>query len=96
VIFNYGYPVTVNDEKQYKFVKQLLEEGDMDTVEAKPTLAGEDFSYILEKVPGVMWFLAAGGHGGGNHTPTFALGETEMWRGVYMYLKLAVTKFNSK
>lgn len=68
----------------------------METFEIKPFLAGEDFSFILEKVPGIMWFLAVGGRGGGNHTPTFVLGEDEMWRGVFMYLKLAATKYNPK
>ncbi len=55
-----GYPVTVNHADQSDFFgkvcEQTLGEGKFLTMPA-PVMGGEDFSYILQQVPGVMAFL---------------------------------------
>jgi hippurate hydrolase len=57
-----GYPVTVNDGPFSAFVKQALGQvvGAASVIEAPhPLMGAEDFSYLLQKVPGAMFFLGA-------------------------------------
>ncbi|WP_299358449.1 M20 aminoacylase family protein [uncultured Paracoccus sp.] len=61
VDFRRGYPVTVNDPDAMQHAAQVARQvaGDVDlTVE--PMMAGEDFSYMLEKRPGAYIFLGNG------------------------------------
>src|SRR5690606_11511082 len=56
-----GYPVTVNDADVARLVLDTAEQvvaDDARAVEAPaPTMGAEDWSYVLEKVPGAMAFL---------------------------------------
>jgi len=54
-----GYPTVVNHPQLTEFVKEVAGEllGEGMVVDLEPSLGGEDFSYFLEKVPGVMWKL---------------------------------------
>src|SRR5262249_50087736 len=57
-----GYPVTVNDGPFAGFVHDVAAEllGDGAVTEmANPIMGAEDFSYVLERVPGAMAFLGA-------------------------------------
>jgi len=57
-----GYPVTVNDEGFARFAQQVASEvaGDGSVIEMKaPVMGAEDFSYILQRVPGAIVFLGA-------------------------------------
>jgi hippurate hydrolase len=59
-----GYPPTVNNPEQTKFALGVAatvcgEHGVRDNV--KPSMGAEDFSYMLEKVPGAMVMLGNGG-----------------------------------
>ena len=74
-IINYerGYPVTVNDAKSIDFAlgvaKQVV--GDKNVVEnAEPLTPSEDFSYMLEKVPGA-YIIMGNGDSAGLHTPHY-------------------------
>lgn len=54
------YPVTVNDEGEARFVSETLSEafGQARVVESpNPVMGSEDFSYVLEQVPGAFLFL---------------------------------------
>jgi amidohydrolase len=57
-----GYPVTVNDESFVGFVRgvvsELLGAGSYREM-AAPVMGAEDFSYVLQLVPGAMVFLGA-------------------------------------
>lgn len=57
-----GYPVTINDAAMAELVgrtaKQVLGEGRYVTSPA-PIMGAEDFSYVLQKVPGAMMSLGA-------------------------------------
>ena len=71
-IINYerGYPVTVNDAESIDFAlgvaKQVV--GDKNVVEnAEPLTPSEDFSYMLEKVPGA-YIIMGNGDSAGLHT----------------------------
>ncbi|MBI0163775.1 amidohydrolase [Bartonella sp. M0283] len=74
-IINYerGYPVTVNDAESIDFAlgvaKQVV--GDKNVVEnAEPLTPSEDFSYMLEKVPGA-YIIMGNGDSAGLHTPHY-------------------------
>ena len=59
-----GYPPTVNDVDQARFAIDVAagvcgEHAVRDN--ARPSMGAEDFSYMLEKVPGAMVWLGNGG-----------------------------------
>ncbi|MEO3867727.1 M20 family metallopeptidase [Nonomuraea sp. B12E4] len=60
--FGMGYPVTVNDESEAGFVGRTAEElfgPGRFFVTPNPIMGSEDFSYVLESVPGAFTFLGA-------------------------------------
>ena len=61
--YNYGYPPTVNHQKETKFAADVAEEivgvQNVD-INAKPIMASEDFSYMLEERPGCYFHLGQG------------------------------------
>ena len=59
-----GYPPTVNNAEQTKFALGVAAEvcgGHAVRDNIKPSMGAEDFSYMLEKVPGAMVMLGNGG-----------------------------------
>ena len=57
-----GYPVTINDAGFTAFVRSIAAEliGEDQVVDMQaPVMGAEDFSYVLEHVPGAMAFLGA-------------------------------------
>ena len=59
-----GYPPTVNDAERARFAIDVAagvcgEQGVSDG--ARPSMGAEDFSYMLERVPGAMVWLGNGG-----------------------------------
>jgi hippurate hydrolase len=91
-----GYPVTQNDEGFTGFVRdtvsRLLGEDaviDMDV----PIMGSEDFSYILERVPGAMVFLGAQGaepHPHPLHSNRMVLDEDAMASGIALHGAVAL------
>jgi hippurate hydrolase len=62
VEFSADYPVTVNDDVEADWVGEVLAEtfgADRSAVERQPLMASEDFSRILEAVPGALLLLGA-------------------------------------
>ena len=85
-------PTTYNHAKVYQETAMLLSNafGLDNVVEAQATLGAEDFSYILEKVPGVFWFVGAHQQGTGDyHTDIFNPSEDVMRSGVKFWLAVA-------
>ncbi len=55
-----GYPVTVNDAEQSEFARDVVADllgGDAYVEMPAPVMGAEDFSFVLEKIPGAMLFL---------------------------------------
>jgi hippurate hydrolase len=68
-----GYPVTVNDHQFAGFASDVATAilGDQKVVQMpNPVMAAEDFSYVLERLPGAMMFL--GGTSPDKNTATAA------------------------
>ncbi len=64
VLYNRGYPATVNSEREAAFAARVGERvfgaGNVIT-DAEPTMGGEDFSYLLQARPGAYIWLGQGG-----------------------------------
>jgi hippurate hydrolase len=94
-----GYPVTVNDPA---VAAQVLETasgllGERATaLMAAPVMGAEDFSYVLEKVPGAMAFLGACPPGQepetapANHSNLVVFDEEPLPAGVALYAQMAL------
>jgi hippurate hydrolase len=94
-----GYPVTVNDKDFASFATEVAREvvGEEHTVTLPtPVMGAEDFSYVLQQVPGSMLFL--GGTPAGtnprtapaNHSTKVYFEEDAMVQGISLYAALAL------
>jgi amidohydrolase len=94
-----GYPVTVNDagvaEQVTATAAALLGE-QSSAVMPVPLMGAEDFSYVLERVPGAMAFLGGcppelePGTAPGNHSNHVVFDEAALPSGVAMYAQMAM------
>jgi hippurate hydrolase len=94
-----GYPVTVNDLSFTAFASQvaaeLLGPERVHTMPA-PIMAAEDFSYVLERVPGALAFLGATPPGidprraEPNHSNRVVFDEDAMATGIAVYAEVAL------
>lgn len=101
VRFVQGFPVTVCDEAAVAFgarvARDSFGEDSWKTLDA-PIMGAEDFSYVLEKVPGAMFFLGAAHEGADYarccpiHSNHMVLDEAVMARGAAFHAALA-TRF---
>jgi hippurate hydrolase len=94
-----GYPVTVNDPDYAAFVLDIAAEvAGSDAVEPMrdPIMGAEDWSYVLQRVPGVMAFLGARLDGldpetaPENHSNLVVFDEPAMATGVALYTAVAL------
>ena len=94
-----GYPVTVNDAgvaaRTLETAAELL--GPQASVPMPaPLMGAEDFSYVLERVPGVMAFLGAcppglePGESPANHSNLVVFDEEPLPAGVALYARMAL------
>jgi amidohydrolase len=94
-----GYPVTLNDPGFTAFARGVAREltGENGFVEmAAPVMGAEDFSYVLQKIPGCMFFLgvmpegrAPGGHIEPCHSNRMMLNENAMATGIAIHAAVA-------
>lgn len=88
-----GYPVVINDQTcAEEVVRTALLLGTEADNRVLPVMAGEDFSYYLERVPGCFFFLGCGACAGqtGLHSSCFTLDEDSLTWGVAMLTALAL------
>lgn len=99
VIIELGYPVTVNDPPSAEFALDIATGivGEGNTARMpNPVMGAEDFSYVLEKLPGAMMFL--GGTPAGldpskappNHSNRVDFDENAMTTGMALYSAMAL------
>jgi amidohydrolase len=85
------HPV-VNSEEAVKIAKEVLKKLNFESVEATPTMGGEDFSFYLQKVPGAFFFLGVRNEEKGitspHHSPTFDVDEKALQKGVKFFIEL--------
>jgi hippurate hydrolase len=89
-----GYPPTVNDQHAVALVRDLA--GDAFVEPAASNMGGEDFSYVLERVPGAMAFLGVAAPGSDPatraplHNPGMMVDEAALTRGVALHCGFAM------
>lgn len=93
-----GYPVTVNDDTMAFYMRDLANDllgEQLVRVMPAPVMGAEDFSYVLEEVPGAMAFLGTmpkdhSGFVAPNHSNRMVINEDAMASGVAMYAAAAL------
>ena len=90
--YKFSYPVTRNDPDAAGLALNVAGEllGEDSVIEAEnPSMAGEDFAFMLEEVPGAYIWLGVGDVSG-LHTPEFAFDEDVLPRGAALLTALAL------
>jgi hippurate hydrolase len=99
VSFTAGYPVTQNDADFTAWVDEVAADvlgREVLTPLVAPIMGAEDFSYVLQQVPGMMTFLGAcppeyePGTAPGNHSNLVTFDEASMAAGVALYAAVAL------
>jgi hippurate hydrolase len=93
-----NYPVTVNDpgfaDHTLSVAESLLGPGRVVRMPT-PVMGAEDWSYVLQSVPGSMAFLGAAPEGvarpAPNHSNRFLIDEAAMVTGMAMYTAMALS-----
>lgn len=94
-----GYPPTINDPRAVALVRDIA--GDRFVELPASNMGGEDFSYVLEKVPGAMAFLGVAPTGEDAmdraplHNPQMMIDESVLPKGVALHCAFA-TRFLEK
>jgi hippurate hydrolase len=103
VTYTREYPVTVNDEAETLFAGEVIGElfGDPRHLRwTRPLSASEDFSFVLEEVPGTFVGLAAPPEGADlrtaefNHSPRAVFDDGVLADGAALYAGLAVARLH--
>ena len=99
-----GYPVTVNDPAEAAFATETaggLFGADRSRVLANPLPGAEDFSYVLNEVPGAFVLLGAcppgtdPGTAPSNHSPAAVFDDSVLADGTALYAELALRRLTA-
>lgn len=88
-----GYPPTINDARAVALIRDIA--GDDFHELPASNMGGEDFSYVLEKVPGAMAFLGVAAKGEDAksraplHNPKMTIDESVLPKGVALHCAFA-------
>jgi amidohydrolase len=88
----HGYPPTVNHDEPVELVSRVAADLGLRVMDMpSPVMGAEDFSYMLEKVPGAFAFLGAQTEGGGPlHSDLMKMDESVMRHGAALHAALAL------
>ena len=87
-----GPPATDNTPDWTDFAIEVAKEAELDVVPAPVNLAGEDFAYYQEEIPGVF-VLVGTGKSPANHNPKFHVDPAALGPAVRYMARLAVEAF---
>jgi amidohydrolase len=96
VALSSGYPPTVNDPRASELVREALRPmlGDDKVLDGPATMAAEDFSYFLERRPGVFLLLGMRDEASGavhpHHSPKFRIAPAALPLGVEVLIRGAL------
>lgn len=84
VALNQGgyYPVENNDKLTKDFIQVMRDDPDVTFVDTKPVMTGEDFGYLLNKIPGTMFWLGVNDPDSQLHAADFSPDEAALVPGV--------------
>jgi amidohydrolase len=101
--FTDSYPVTVNDEREARFAAEVVTDllgEDRFQPQPNPMAGAEDFSYVLEQVPGAFVMLGAcpppvdPATAPFNHSAFAVFDDTVLADGAALFTELAVRRLN--
>ncbi len=90
------YPATVNDRASWETARQVAEEllAKENVIKVRPVLAGEDFAFYLQKIPGCFIALGTRNEAEGAvhfvHTPDFKVDEEALPIGSALHVAFAL------
>jgi amidohydrolase len=90
-----GYPATINDPRAVAVIRALA--GPTYVEAPAPSMGGEDFAYVLERIPGAMAFLGVAPGDGDPlaraplHNPGMLVDEAAMPRGIALHCAFATS-----
>lgn len=89
LVYERGYPVTVNHASQTNVAIQVAKEiaGDANVHEMLPLMWAEDFAYMLEARPGAFIFCG-NGNSAGLHNPAYNFNDEAIVYGTSYWIKL--------
>jgi len=95
--FRHGYPAVINNDKSTEqFVALAIATIGANRVHIlkDPIMAGEDFAFYQQRIPGTFFFLGSGGEQTGSvwpwHHPRYNADETSMRTGFALMVKLVL------
>lgn len=88
VSFSEGYPPTINDPGLFERFRAATADLPFQPL-PDPDLTAEDFSFYLQRVPGVMFYLGTG-ESEPLHSPLFTLDEAALVNGFEAFRRLAM------
>lgn len=85
------YPATINTAREAAIAREIAEAMGLDTAMADPSMASEDFAFMLEKVPGAYLWLGGAREGAnpGLHDPTYDFNDAILPTGAEFWVQLA-------
>jgi amidohydrolase len=89
LVYERGYPVTVNHASQTDVAKRVAKEvaGEANVLESPPMMGAEDFSFMLEARPGAFIFCGNGDTAGLHH-PAYNFNDEAIVYGTSYWIKL--------
>ncbi|MBU3712950.1 MAG: amidohydrolase, partial [Limnohabitans sp.] len=102
-----NYPPTINHVKEAAFMREVMGEmvGADNVIDQEPTMGAEDFSFMLQEIPGAYGFIANGdgehremGHGGGPctlHNPSYDFNDELIPLGGSLWVKMVEKWFQT-
>jgi len=89
LVYDRGYPVTVNHVPQTALAARIASDvvGDTNVHEMPPMMGGEDFAYMLQARPGAFIFCG-NGNSAGLHHPAYNFNDEAIVYGTSYWIKL--------
>ena len=87
-----SYPPVINDQNLVNDVIKIIDGIGEVEIDMVPSMGSEDFSFYLEKTPGVFILLGIGNDKNNcnypHHHPMFKVDESALWKGAAVYASL--------
>ncbi len=84
------FPATINEPSAARLVRDVAAGIGMPVMDAHPSMASEDFAYMLQAVPGCYLWLGAAreGENPGLHSPRYDFNDAVLSRGIQLWVAL--------
>ena len=84
------FPATLNDPAAARFVREVAGGMGFQVMDTPPSMASEDFAYMLQAVPGCYLWLGAAraGENPGLHSPRYDFNDEVLGRGIELWVEL--------